>query len=289
MVGQGLTACGLAALWPDPIAWDIPEDNNSSASSRPLLIHASNGWLWDVIDIPRHILTQLEVYDDKIGHIHTVYSHDCGMDFFGWIVDPQQLMRTLYHRALSRPRVLSEDVTCWFIATGRQLPDEVLYQEHPGLFFHVAIQPSSSCKDHTIMLTWSSQGKTTAGLPGVYHQGVEVVTECKKNADAQSYRSYYRTLMQEHYIAIGDSLMIVPPTLATGFNTLLQCIQRQRDNPMIWGDIKRYVEHKARRQHQRALRYHKFLGSAMWRGCMYAGLKNKQMMRFCIEDILYAY
>ena len=283
LVGQGIVAHAIAALWPDDIDWDIPSPD-ILLPPRPLLIHASNHWLWQYIDIPKHSLNHCALYEQKLGHIHTWHSEDFAMEYFGWMVQPTDLLQALYARAICRRTQVAPKYTC--VATGYNLPGHIDYIQKNGQGFSTQAQIPSHYQEHTLCLTWESDGSTSATLP-CGTSGMTIITS--PSSSLTDACSYYRIFPHPDYCGLGDSLFAVPPTLASGFNTLLHIIYKQIQNPMSWKNFKHYAEKKASTIFAQSQYYHKILEHPTARGFLTSAAKNTTIMRYIIDRILYGY
>lgn len=279
LVGDGLVAHTLAAFWPRPLIWH-PPIVAPTLPERPLLIYPQHRWLIESLTLEHHAITELELLHERLGPIHRWHSMDFKMPVFGWLIAPSQLREALAQKAQTEA---TAPHTHRLIATGSQIPHDVPYQEYPGIRFSTEVSPSPTAAPHQLSCVWGS-GRLRASLPHLSgaNGGHQVHTGLYDGA----HYAYHRAPLATNDMLLGESLLKLPPTLASGYNTTLTLLRSFKDS-LSWDDFKKNALALARRQFQLSHTYHRSFTCRPAQHTMLAAFKSHTLMRWVIQQVLY--
>lgn len=280
-----MVAYTIAALWPSSLAWQIPPLAYVS-STRPLLIHHSNAWLIKLLNIQRTPIHNLTLFEEHIGHIHNWNCRSFGLDAFGWMINPDELIEKLSILAHQRSYTQPKNIYV-IIATGHTVPEHIPFHETPGKPYQTLQKNTNLTQSqHDIHLHWQTQ-QMTAHLPSLVSSNSIAITTTHTNHPSQpTYHAYYRETSKSNHLLMGDSLLSIPPTLASGYNSCLQLIQLYCSHSITWNQFRSISQRHAKKQFTFSQRYHQIIVQKWMRGPMLASYKNKFIMNLIIQEVL---
>lgn len=272
IVGGGLVAATLAALWPEPISCDAL---TGSFASWPLFIQARHEPFLKKLDIPYQIMTTLCIQHD-LGE-ERWKSQDFALPYFGFVIDAKNLWQALL--AASPAASAPCENANFLVALGKQPPPIYPCHMEWAMTFSVHRQIHAVHHDaHTIGLRIDPNGQSTQ-LPGGEH--------IQTLFDHGEERCYLRESLREDVLFMGDSLLSLPPTLALGYNGVLAIIASQQQNHFSWSKLRLDVIKRAKRQFLMAKMHHRAL-HPLARPALIGMLKNPKAMAWLLEMLMYA-
>lgn len=287
VIGSGMVAHTLAALWPHDISWAF-KDQIIPTSSKPLLIHHSNAWLLHHLAIKRTAVTHIQLFEENIGFVHSLQASSFNLEAFGWMINPKELMESLKCLIQTRENHSNHNDAFLFVATGPAIPQHIPYTETTGLSFtSIQSPPTTPIDEHSIVLHWMNE-YISATLPATTAQmtPTTITTHTSPIPSDTSSQAYQRQATEAQHLLIGDSALRIPPTLASGYNTTLKFIKHAMNTRLNWRAMKDYSHKQSNAQLSHSQHYHRMLQQKWMRPSMTASFKNPHIMRHIIQETL---